>query len=190
MGQITPENIVLKGGATTLTQLVELAGGLRDGASTNSATLERTSQSNLIDTPQNRAESQLVSKPQTSDPTGRLFSESFRRPYSGEIGTHVAADIAGALSGGSEDIILYDGDRLIFPRDEGTVLVTGNVPQPGYVTFVSGMTAQHYVDRAGGLGPEADKNYTSTTEVALLYAKDRMNLYVPAIPFSSIVWNN
>ncbi|MXY07291.1 MAG: hypothetical protein F4Y61_01430 [Rhodothermaceae bacterium] len=153
-----PGEYRIEGGETTLTQLVELAGGLRDGASTNSATLERTGQNNLIDTPQNRAESQLVQN-STSDPTGRLFSESFRRPFSGEIGTHVAADIAGALSGSSEDIVLYDGDRLIFPRDEGTVLVTGNVPQPGYVTFVSGMTAKYYVDRAGGSGPDADNVY-------------------------------
>ena len=153
-----PGEYRIEGGVTTLTQLVELAGGLRDGASTNAATLERTSQNNLIDTPQNLAESELVPT-STSDPTGRLFSESFLRPFSGELGSHVAADIAGALSGGSEDIVLYDGDRLIFPRDEGTVLVTGNVPQPGYVTFVSGMTAKYYVDRVGGSGPEADNIY-------------------------------
>ena len=153
-----PGEYRIEGGGTTLTQLVELAGGLRDGASTNSATLERTSQNNLIDTPQNLAESELVPT-STSDPTGRLFSESFLRPFSGELGSHVAADIAGALSGSSEDIVLYDGDRLIFPRDEGTVLVTGNVPQPGYVTFVSGMTAKYYVDRVGGSGPEADNIY-------------------------------
>ena len=153
-----PGEYRIEGGITTLTQLVELAGGLRDGASTNSATLERTSQNNLIDTPQILAESELVPT-STSDPTGRLFSESFRRPFSGKLGSHVAADIAGALSGSSKDIVLFDGDRLIFPRDEGTVLVTGNVPQPGYVTFVSGMTAEYYVDRVGGSGPEADKVY-------------------------------
>lgn len=153
-----PGEYRIEGGITTLTQLVELAGGLRDGASTSAATLERLSQHNLIDTPQNLAEPQSVST-SNSDPTGRLFAESFRRSFSGEVGSHVAANIAGALTGGSEDIVLYDGDRLIFPRDEGTVLVTGNVPQRGYVPFVSGMTARHYVDRAGGLGPEADKIY-------------------------------
>lgn len=153
-----PGEYRIQGGVTTLTQLVELAGGLRDGASTSAATLERTSQNNLIDTPQNLADPQPV-QTSNSDPTGRLFAESFRRPFSGEVGSHVAANIAGALAGSSEDIVLYDGDRLIFPRNEGTVLVTGNVPQPGYVTFMSGMTARHYVDRAGGLGPEADKIY-------------------------------
>ncbi len=154
-----PGEYRIEGGVTTLTQLVELAGGLRDGASTSAATLERTSQNNLIDPPENITTSQLVPTSER-DPTGRLFAEGFRRPFSGEVGSHVAVDIAGALAGSSEDIVLYEGDRLIFPRDEGTVLVTGNVPQPGYVTFVSGMTAQHYVDRAGGLGPEADRVYT------------------------------
>jgi len=153
-----PGEYRIEGGITTLTQLVELAGGLRDGASTSAATLERTSQNILLDTPENVAEPQLIPTPD-SDPTGQLFSESFQRSFSGEIGSHVAADIAGALAGSNKDIVLYDGDRLIFPRDEGTVLVTGHVPQPGYVTFVSGMTAQHYVDRAGGLGPEAENIY-------------------------------
>ena len=153
-----PGEYRIEGGVTTLTQLVELAGGLRDGASTNAATLERMSHSNLIDPPQDLEEPQLLAT-SDSDPTGRLFSESFRRPFSGEIGSHVAANIAGALAGSSEDIVLYHGDRLIFPRDEGTVLVTGTVPQPGYVTFVPGMTAQHYIDRAGGLGPEVDQIY-------------------------------
>ena len=153
-----PGEYRIEGGVTTLRKLVELAGGLREGANPNTAILERTSIDKLVQVPEVPLPTVQV-QPLSGNRAVQSFTEGFQRPFSGEIGNQMAVDIAGALAGSSDDIILYDGDRLVFPRDEGTIRVTGHVPQPGYVSFVPGMTARHYVDRAGGLGPGAEDVY-------------------------------
>lgn len=153
-----PGEYRIEGGVTTLRQLVELAGGLKEGANPNAAILERTSVDKLIQVPEVPLPT-VRPQPLSGNRAVQSFTEGFQRSFSGEIGNQVAVDIAGALTGSSDDIMLYDGDRLVFPRDEGTISVTGHVPQPGYVTFVPGMTARYYVDRAGGLGPGAEDIY-------------------------------
>ncbi|MCY3629171.1 MAG: SLBB domain-containing protein [Bacteroidota bacterium] len=153
-----PGEYRIEGGVTTLNQLVELAGGLREGANPNAAILERTSVDKLIQVPEVPLPT-VQAQPLSGNLAVQSFTEGFQKSFSGEIGNQVAADIAGALAGSSDDIVLYDGDRLVFPRDEGTIFVSGHVPQPGYVTFVPGRTAQYYVDRAGGLGPGAEDIY-------------------------------
>lgn len=153
-----PGEYRIEGGVTTLRQLVELAGGLRKNANPNAAILERTSIDKLVQVPEAPLPT-VQAQPLSGDRAVQSFTEGFQRSFSGEIGNQVAVDIAGALAGSSDDIVLYDGDRLIFPRDEGTIHVTGHVPQPGYITFVPGMTARHYVNRAGGLGPGAEDVY-------------------------------
>ena len=154
-----PGEYRIEGGATTLTQLVELAGGLKQGANPNAAILERTSAEKLMDPPETLLATQETLPLSDSKSAVLAFNKGFQRSYSGSIGSHVAVDIAGALAGNSEDIVLYNGDRLVFPRDEGTILVTGHVPRPGYITFVPGMPAHHYLERAGGLGPEVQEVY-------------------------------
>ncbi len=152
-----PGEYRIEGGVTTLTQLVELAGGTREGANLGAAILERMSVDRLIDAPEMpRSAEESVT---LGSNLAAQFTRGFQKSFSGEIGSHVAIDIAGAIAGSSEDIVLYDGDRLVFPRDEGTILITGHVPRPGYVTFVPGMPARYYIELAGGLGPAAKDVY-------------------------------
>lgn len=153
-----PGEYRIDGGVTTLSQLVELAGGLKENANINAAILERSSVEKLVGVPEIPLATTQI-QPLSGDLAVQSFTKGFQRSFSGDVGSHVSVNIAGALSGNSEDVVLYDGDRLIFPRDEGTVLVTGHVPQPGYVTFVPGMPARYYVERAGGLGPGAEGVY-------------------------------
>lgn len=153
-----PGEYRIEGGVTTLNQLVNVAGGLKEGANPNAAILERTSSDRLTDGPEIPLPSQPP-MPLRGKQAIQSFSEGFQKSYSGEVGNYMAVDITGILAGRSRDITLYDGDRLIFPRDEGTILISGHVPKPGYVTFVAGMPARHYVERAGGLGPDAEKVY-------------------------------
>jgi len=49
--------------------------------------------------------------------------------------------------------VLYNGDRLVFPRNEQTIRVLGQVVRPGYVPFQDGQTASYYIDAAGGVAP-------------------------------------
>ena len=164
-----PGTYRIESGVTTVRELVVMAGGLRDDASIHRATLERSSDMELSSTddlsegPNNRDFGREYSRDgfrayQQFD----FFLRGFMQPYSGERGSRVTADIAGALSGTAEDIVVYDGDRLTFPRNDGAVFVTGQVPQPSYVTFVEGETAEYYIRQAGGLGPGAGNVYVFT----------------------------
>ena len=161
-----PGTYRIENGVTTVRDLVAMAGGLREDASVARAVLERSSDLAISTT------EDLSLGPNNRD-FGREYTETgfrayqqfdfflrgFMQPFSGLHGSRVTADIAGALEGTSEDIVLYDGDRLTFPRNHGAVFVTGQVPQPSYVTFEPGQTAEYYVNLAGGLGPGAGNVY-------------------------------
>ncbi len=131
-----PGTYRIEEGKTTLRELVEIAGGLQPEADLNAAFLER------------RKSMAFKEDGHTSDLD--FFSRAYLR--SSNSANRVIANIAAALDEGGPDIVLYDEDRVVFPRDEGTVFVTGNVPQPGYVAFVEGRTAGYYIAQAGGQG--------------------------------------
>ncbi|MGA9115270.1 MAG: SLBB domain-containing protein [Bacteroidota bacterium] len=49
------------------------------------------------------------------------------------------------------DVVMLDGDSLHIPSRPHTVLVTGEVNNPGLLSFIEGDDVQDYIDRAGGL---------------------------------------
>ena len=54
------------------------------------------------------------------------------------------------------DFVLEPGDRLYIPKRPSHVTVTGDVLNPGSVMFTSGLEAEEYIRRVGGLTPNAD----------------------------------
>jgi len=76
------------------------------------------------------------------------------------------------------DLVLEPGDTLFMPKRPNSVLVMGDVLNPGALQFVSGTTAEQYMTQAGGLQETADR--------------DRLFLVYPngiAQPISLNVWN-
>jgi len=55
-----------------------------------------------------------------------------------------------------EDIYLLEGDDIFIPKIPNTVLVTGEVNNPGLYKFIDGDNVKDYVDRAGGKTDSAD----------------------------------
>ena len=53
---------------------------------------------------------------------------------------------------------IFGGDQLYIPRDENTIFILGQVKNPGYYTFTSGMSANDYIRNAGGFGIAADSD--------------------------------
>jgi len=49
------------------------------------------------------------------------------------------------------DVILRDGDLILIPQNQSTVLVLGQIPNPGYQQFVPEKDYKYYIERAGGL---------------------------------------
>lgn len=129
----------IRAGETTLRQLVAMAGGLRADANIDAAFMTR-------------GESQYFKGDgRTSDLD--FFSRAYL--HQSRQANRFVVNVAAALRSEAEDVVLYNGDRIVFPPDEGTVFVTGNVAQPGYVPYVPGQNAQYYIDLAGGQGADS-----------------------------------
>jgi polysaccharide biosynthesis/export protein len=76
------------------------------------------------------------------------------------------------------DTVLEPGDRVFMPKRPNSVLVIGDILNPGALQFISGTKVDEYVQQAGGLQVSADE--------------DRMFLVYPngvAQPVSVSVWN-
>ena len=69
-------------------------------------------------------------------------------------------DEALANPGSTLDIELMDGDRLIVPRFNHTVRISGDVNAPNTVAFNEGQSYKYYVRQAGGFGDRAKKSHT------------------------------
>ncbi len=57
------------------------------------------------------------------------------------------------------DVMLQPGDEIHIPRRPSTILVMGEVLNPGAVQFVAGKKADQYIREAGGLNQFADQDY-------------------------------
>ena len=62
------------------------------------------------------------------------------------------------VEGTDSDIPLEDGDSLIVPMRPSAVLVLGSVRNPTAVLYQPGVPAEYYIEKAGGLNKDADKD--------------------------------
>lgn len=71
----------------------------------------------------------------------------------------VAVNLEKALAepGGSEDLILREGDRLTIPQYSNTVKISGEVVYPISINYKKGEPLSYYIKRAGGFGNMAKK---------------------------------
>lgn len=56
------------------------------------------------------------------------------------------------------DVVLQPGDQIFVPRRPNSVLVTGDVLNPGAMQFVAGRSVDAYIRQAGSFQQSADKN--------------------------------
>jgi polysaccharide export outer membrane protein len=64
------------------------------------------------------------------------------------------------IEGSESDIALEDGDELTVPLRPSSVLVAGSFRNPTAVLYQPGAPAQYYIDKAGGLTKDAEKDGT------------------------------
>jgi polysaccharide biosynthesis/export protein len=69
----------------------------------------------------------------------------------------VKLDTPEVLEGTPSDIPLEEGDRLSIPKQPSSVLVIGSVRNPTAVVHEDNRDVEYYLNRAGGLTKEADK---------------------------------
>ena len=158
-------------GETTLRQLVEMAGGVRDGALLRGAYLERRSLPDpMLSMSGDRFSPQpdpreMISLADTSEIMQRLRltdMDFLSRVYFAQevrLQSRVSVDFAEALADDAAPVFVRNGDRLVIPRNPDAVFVFGQVNRPGFVTFREGQSVEDFISLAGGRGPEAKDVY-------------------------------
>lgn len=132
-----PGTYPIQSARTTVRELLATAGGLKPEASIRAAYIER------------RQSQTFKGDGQASDLDffGRTYLQQSLRE------NRLSISLEDALAPDAPEVVLYTGDVIVFPRDEQTVYLTGNVVQPGYLPYVEGQTADYYIARAGGQAP-------------------------------------
>ena len=137
-----------------LSDVVKEAGGIIPGAYVRGARLIRTMNED------ERARMQDVIAMARQSVSGAKDSISLdqlalQTTYS--VGIHL--DEAIANPGCDEDIELQDGDRLVIPRYNRTIRISGDVQKPNTVAFKDKKNYKYYVEQAGGFGRRARKSH-------------------------------
>ena len=134
-----------------LSDIVKAAGGVMPGAYVRGARLIRKM------TEDERARWQAVVKMarQNQNSKDSILIDQLEADSTYSVGIHL--DEAIAQPGGDEDIELVDGDRLIIPRYNRTVRVSGDVRSTNTVAYKEKKDYKYYIDQAGGFGDRAKK---------------------------------
>jgi protein involved in polysaccharide export with SLBB domain len=137
-----------------LSDLVRAAGGTVDGAYVRGARLERR----MTPDEKARMEAILQIARQSADGKDSVAIDKIAMSDVYSVGIHL--DKALADPGTALDIELVDGDRLVVPRFNHTVRISGDVNAPNTVSFEEGKDYKYFVKQAGGFGNRAKKSHT------------------------------
>lgn len=140
---------VLENQNERLSDIIKRTGGFTSKASIRDARLRRQmNETELL------RRARLIEKAAASD----ADSVSFARLDLSET-YYVGIDLDAAITtpGGSDDLVLRDGDELIIPQYENTVKINGEVLYPNTVTYIPGQSLAYYINQAGGYTKEAQR---------------------------------
>jgi protein involved in polysaccharide export with SLBB domain len=141
-------------GVTTVKELIDMAGGLTEYAQSNGAFVDREGiWANVMkEQPDYDWSIGLINR--TSD----LFTETVNSIYLERAGSLSIIPVDVSNDTKMNEIILSDNDRLIIPKDRGTVAVIGQANNTGYYQYRQGLSALDYINMAGGTTSIADEN--------------------------------
>lgn len=137
-----------------LSDVIKSAGGIVPGAYVRGARLVRK----MSDEEKARMQAVIQIARQSADGKDSIALEKIAMSDTYTVGIHL--DEAIANPGSTQDIELMDGDRLIIPRFNHTVRISGDVNAPNTVAFEDGMKYKYYVEQAGGFGDRAKKRHS------------------------------
>ena len=139
-----------------LSDVVKAAGGVVPGAYIRGARLIR----NMNEDELARRDELIKMAKQTAaaDTKDSLSLEQLATETTYLVGIHL--DQALEAPGCDEDIELQDGDRLVIPRYNRTVKISGDILKPNTVAFKDKEGYKYYIEQAGGYGKRARKSHT------------------------------
>lgn len=150
---------------TTLTSVLKLAGGFAEDALLSGSFVLRKEQrlEGVIDPRLNLLRAQRATTLTPEDiPFFNLDFEIGRYP--------VVVDFVGLFEhrDSSKDVVLKDEDIVFIASNLRTVLVQGQVKNPGYIPYVPGMSYRYYIQRAGGFSERAETGDVKVVKNATL----------------------
>jgi protein involved in polysaccharide export with SLBB domain len=149
-----PGEYAITEGVDRLSDVVRRAGGPTADASLAAAELTRTSVRRNRDLEYERLKDVGISDMSSSEYA--YFKSRERNPPG-----RVSADFERALEGDeSQDVLVFDGDRVVIPKEDPTVEVIGQVARPGRVSYKPGERYGYYVGEAGGYASGAQRSGT------------------------------
>ena len=137
-----------------LSDVVKSAGGVVPGAYVRGARLVRR----MTADEKARMQAVINMARQSADGKDSIALNKIAMSDTYTVGIHL--DEALANPGSTQDIELMDGDRLIIPRFNHTVRISGDVNAPNTVAFEDGENYKYYIKQAGGFGDRAKKSHT------------------------------
>lgn len=139
-----------------LSDIVIAAGGVISGAYTRGARLIR--QMNKDELARRNELIKMAKQTAAADSKDSLSLEQLSLETTYLVGIHL--DEALANPGCDEDIELQDGDRLVIPRYNRTVKISGDILKPNTVAFKEKKNYKYYIEQAGGYGKRARSSHT------------------------------
>ena len=139
-----------------LSDVVKAAGGVVPGAYVRGARLIRTMNEDEL---ARRDEMiKMARQSAAADTKDSLSLEQLALETTYTVGIHL--DEALANPGCDEDVELQEGDRLVIPRYNRTVRISGDILKPNTVAFKEKKNYKYYIEQAGGYGKRARKSHT------------------------------
>lgn len=139
-----------------LSDVLKEAGGVVPGAYVRGARLIRTM--NKDERARMEEVIKMARQSGSADTKDSINLEQLALSDTYTVGIHL--DEALANPGGDEDIELQDGDRLVVPRYNRTVKISGDILKPNTVAFKNKKNYKYYIEQAGGYGRRARKTNT------------------------------
>ena len=137
-----------------LSDVVKAAGGVIPGAYVRGARLIRT----MTEDERMMMQDAIAVARQNASSKDSIDLDQLATQTTYAVGIHL--DEALANPGGDEDVELQNGDRLVIPRFNHTIKISGDVLKPNTVAYKSKKGYKYYVEQAGGFGRRARKSST------------------------------
>lgn len=137
-----------------LSDVIKAAGGVVEGCYIPGARLIRR----MTADERVRMEAVIRMARQSADGQDSIALDKIEMSDTYSVGIHL--DKALANPGSALDIELVDGDRLIVPRFNHTVRISGDVNAPNTVSYEEGKNYKYFVKQAGGFGVRAKKSHS------------------------------
>lgn len=142
----------IKKDETTLSEIINNAGGFKENASLKDALLYRTKADSTYDPELERL--RLIPRADMNDDEYDYLKARSRQKRG-----RVVVDFERLFleSDKSEDVILKIGDIITIPEKKEYISIIGQVVNPGNITFKPGLTVGEYISIAGGFSWRAKK---------------------------------